>query len=141
MSSTDSHTLIRRYFEVWNGGDIDVLDDLLDPAYINHSSGMPTPPPPGPDGLKPVVQALRGAFSDLNYDVHQVVVENGMAAVRSTMTGTHDGSLFGMPPTGRSVEVTQMQFERIADGRLAEHWRTTDDLTLMRQLGQIPDAG
>ncbi len=30
-----------------------------------------------------------------------------------------------------------MQFERIANGKMIEHWRVTDDLSLMKQLGQI----
>jgi predicted ester cyclase len=54
------------------------------------------------------------------------------------MTGTHEGELFGLAPTHRKVRVMQIQIERVKDGRIAEHWRVTDDLTLMRQLGVVP---
>ncbi len=54
------------------------------------------------------------------------------------MTGTHDGDLFGIPPTHHKVRVMQIQIERVKDGRIGEHWRVTDELTLMRQLGVVP---
>jgi predicted ester cyclase len=53
------------------------------------------------------------------------------------MTGTHEGDLFGLPPTHRRVRVNQIQIERITNGRIAEHWRVTDELTLMKQLGVV----
>ena len=54
------------------------------------------------------------------------------------MTGTHRGDLFGIPPTHRSDEVMPRQSERVRNGRITEHWRVTDELTLMRQLGVVP---
>ena len=53
------------------------------------------------------------------------------------MTGTHTGVFFGIEPTGKKIEVHQMQFERIFDGKMIEHWRVTDDLSMMKQLDQI----
>ena len=90
----DGSTLARRYFEeVWNRGQVDVLDELLAPEYVN-----PTPsfgnPPPGPNGLKPIVLAMRRAFPDLHFTIEDVVVTPDAVAVRTTMTGTHTrGSL------------------------------------------------
>jgi predicted ester cyclase len=57
------------------------------------------------------------------------------------MTGTHEGDLFGIAPTRRKVSVMQIQIERIKDGRIVEHWRVTDELSLMRQLGVVPNNG
>ena len=54
------------------------------------------------------------------------------------MTGPHRGDLFGIASTHRSVEVMQLQIERVRNGRITEHWRVTDELTLMRQLGVVP---
>ena len=54
------------------------------------------------------------------------------------MTGTHEGDLFGIAPTHRRVAVTQIQIERLRRGRIVAHWRVTDELTLMRQLGIVP---
>lgn len=130
--------LVRRYFEeVWNQGRVDVLDELLSPTYINHTPSTPNPVP-GPAGLKPIVLALRGAFPNLHYRIQDIITTDNRAVARVIMTGTHEGDLFGLPPTGRKVEVDQINIEEIgADGRIVEHWRVTDELTLMKQLGQF----
>jgi steroid delta-isomerase-like uncharacterized protein len=134
----DGQTLARRYFEeVWNQGKVDVLDELLGPDYINHTPSTGRPPA-GPAGLKPIVLAIRRAFPDLHYTIEEVIVSADHVVIRTTMTGTHEGDLFGIAPTQRKVKVMQIQIERIRDGRIVEHWRVTDELSLMRQLGVIP---
>jgi steroid delta-isomerase-like uncharacterized protein len=126
--------LVRRYFdEVWNAGHLDVLDELLAPDYLNHTPSTPNPPR-GPEGLKPIVAAIRAAFPDLHYAVEDVIATDEAAIARVIMTGTHRGDLFGIAPTGRRIRVNQINIEHIRNGRIAEHWRVTDELSLMRQL-------
>ena len=139
MSIIDKNkALIERYFEeVWNQGKLVVLDEIISVNYINHSPGMPNPPC-GPEGLKPIVTAIRLAFPDLKYVIENVVVSDDQVAIHTTMYGTHLGDFFGLAPTGKTIKVAQMQIERIQNGRIVEHWRVTDDLSLLRQLGQIP---
>jgi steroid delta-isomerase-like uncharacterized protein len=133
----DGRTIARRYFEeVWNQGKVDVLDELLAPDYVNHTPSTGHPPP-GPAGLKPIVLAIRGAFPDLHYTIEDVIVTADTVVIRTTMTGTHEGDLFGVPPTRRKIKVMQIQIERIKNGRIVEHWRVTDELSLMRQLGVV----
>jgi len=134
----DGHTLARRYFdEVWNQGKVEVLDELLSPDYVNHTPSVGNPPA-GPAGLKPIVLALRRAFPDLHFTIDDVIVAADVVVIRTTMTGTHEGTHFGVPPTHRKVRVMQIQIERIRNGRIVEHWRVTDELSLMRQLGVFP---
>ena len=134
----DGQTLARRYFEeVWNQGRVDVLDALLAPDYINHTPSTGRPPK-GPEGLKPIVLAMRRAFPDLHFTIEDVIVTADNVVIRTTMTGTHDGDLFGIPATHREVSVMQIQIERVKDDRIVEHWRVTDELSLMRQLGVVP---
>ena len=129
--------LITRYFEeVWNNGKLDVLDEIIAPDYINHSPGMGNPIP-GPEGLKPIVAAIRQAFPDLKYVIENIVIADDQVAVHTTMHGTHKGDFFGLAPTNKVIKVAQMQIERIANNKIVEHWRVTDDLTMLQQLGQI----
>ena len=129
--------IVRRYFEeVWNQGR---PDELLDPAYVNHTPSTPNPPP-GPAGLKPIVATIRLGFPDLHFRIDRiedVVAPPTHAVARTLMTGTHRGDLLGLKPTGRQIAVNQINIERIAGGRIIEHWRVTDELTLMRQLGIV----
>jgi predicted ester cyclase len=59
-------------------------------------------------------------------------------AVRGTCSGTHEGELWGIPPTGERFAAQQSHWFRVADGRVAEHWALRDDLGMMRQLGIAP---
>lgn len=137
-AAADGVTLARRYFEeAWNLGKVEVLDELLAPEYVNHTPSAGNPPP-GPNGLKPIVLAMRRAFPDLHFTIEEVVATPDAVAIRTTMTGTHHGDLFGIAPTHRRVHVMQIQIERVRGGRIVEHWRVTDELTLMRQLGVVP---
>jgi steroid delta-isomerase-like uncharacterized protein len=135
MSITQVNTLITRYFEeVWNQGRVDVLDELLTPDYRNHSPSIPNPRP-GPADLKPIVMAMRSGISDLRYQILDLIATPDKVAVYVRVTGTHTGTLFGIPATGRSIDIRQMQIEWLENGRIAQHWRVTDELALMRQLG------
>jgi hypothetical protein len=127
---TAQRELITRYFdEVWNRGHVEVLDELLDPQYLNHSPGGGTPRP-GPADLKPIVQAVRRGIPDVHYEVLDMVMEPGKVAVCTRLTGTHEGDYFGIAPTGRRIDVRQMQIEWIREGRIWQHWRITEDLAL-----------
>lgn len=137
MSKLKDEQLIIRYFEeVWNKGKLDVLDEIISPDYINHSPGLPNPIP-GPAGLKPIVAGMRIAFLDLKYVIHNMVIADDQVAIHTTMQGTHTGDFFGLAPTNKVINVNQMQIERIANNQIIEHWRVTDELTLLRQLGQL----
>lgn len=132
-----NENIIKRYIEeVWNQGKLEVLDEIIDPSYINHSPGAPNPIP-GPEGLKPIIAGMRKAFPDLKFTIENMVITDEQVVIHCTMHGTHTGDLFGLPPTGRKVKVNQMQIERIKNGKIVEHWRQSDDLGMMRQLGQL----
>jgi steroid delta-isomerase-like uncharacterized protein len=133
-----NEALLRAYFEdVWNRGDLDALDRLLAPGYVNHTPSFGYPPP-GPDGLKPIVKAIRAAFPDLHYVIEDVIATPTHVVARVRMQGTQTGTLFGAPPTERRIDVQQINIERIEHGRIVEHWRVTDELEMLRQLGRVP---
>jgi predicted ester cyclase len=126
---------VREYFDhVWSKGEIERLDHLLAPAYVNHTPSFGRPPP-GPEGLKPIVVALRAAFPDLHYTIEDVIATPDHVVARVRMRGTHLGPLGDLQPTGRSIDVLQINIERFEKGRIVEHWRVTDELALMKQLG------
>jgi predicted ester cyclase len=71
--------------------------------------------------------------------VDDVIVGGDKAVARVRVTGTHKGPFAGMPPTGRAIEMKLIDIMRFdSDGRATEHWGIADELSLMRQLGVIP---
>ena len=70
-----------------------------------------------------------------------IAVEGDYAGWLVRMTGTNTGSLMGMPPTGRHVEITGTSIDRFdADGQLVESWDQWDNLGFMTQLGISAEA-
>ena len=125
-----------KYFEeVWNKGNIQVLDTILTADYKNHTPSVPTID--GPAGLKPIVLAIRKAFPDLKFEIKEVIATEGFVTIRTVMTGIQSDTLFGQPPTNKKIAVNQINIEKIRDGKIAEHWRVTDELTMLRQLGLV----
>jgi steroid delta-isomerase-like uncharacterized protein len=134
---TKNKQIVETYFnEVWNKGNVDLLDQLLTENYINHTPSTPNPPT-GAVGLKPIVKAIRKGFPDLHYEIKDLIVTKEKVIARVIMTGTQTGSLFGIPPTGKKVVVNQINIEKIEHGKIAEHWRVTDELTMLKQLGVV----
>jgi predicted ester cyclase len=125
---------VREYFDhVWSKGEIERLDRLLAPTYANDTPSFGRPAP-GPEGLKPIVVALRAAFPDLHYAIEDMIATPDHVVARVRMQGTHLGPLGDLQPTGRSIDVLQINIERFENGRIVEHWRVTDELALMNQL-------
>ncbi len=127
---------LQRYFmEGWNQGRLEVFDEIIHPSFQNHNPYTPNLLP-GAQGVKAAVALLRVAFPDLRFVIEDQVITDLKVATRCTMYGTHQGSYFGIAPTGKRIAVKQFQIDRFVDGKIIEHWRLADGLGLLRQLGQ-----
>ena len=139
--SEENKAIVRRIFEeVWNQNDLAVADEVVASDQVNHDPGLPGMPS-GPEGLKYLVQTFRAAFPDLQFTVEDQVAEGDKVVTRWTMRGSNTGSFLGMPPTGRTVAVSGINIDRLANGKLVEHWRSADQLGMLQQLGLIPTPG
>ena len=137
MSAEESKATMRQYFGVFEQGNIDLLDELLAPDYINHSPATPDLPT-GPEGVKAVVSMFRSAMPDLRVIIEDMIAEGEKVATYYTLEGTHEGELFGVSPTGQRLSNKSITVERVSGGKIREHWRVSDELGMMQQLGVIP---
>jgi predicted ester cyclase len=138
MSAEENKALFRRFYEeVGNRGNLSVADELIAPDFINHAASPESNR--GPESMRGSVTWARNAFPDVHFEIEELVAEGDIVAGRLTMSGTHEGSLMGERPTGRSVRTNHMHFVRFRDGKAVEHWGVRDDLGMMRQLGLIPE--
>lgn len=114
--------------------------DLVDTVLAPQWDDIPLAPGqgPGPEGIKPIIRSFGEAFPDVHITIHDVIQAPGQIAVRAEITGTHQGELFGIAPTGKKVGFRLHEFHTLSDGRVTTTWHMEDWFGLFLQLGQFP---
>jgi predicted ester cyclase len=91
--------------------------------------------PHGLEGAKALHEKTLLGMPDYHTRIDDLIAEGDKVAVRVTITGTHTGNFWGVPPTGRQVHLTGIYIVRIANGKIVEHWGEENGLRVFRQLG------
>ena len=134
--SIDPKILNRRWIQAFNEHDWEGEDACRSADYLAHLSGMSGPL--DTNGWVGFIQAFHTAFPDAHITVEDDISAGDIVASRWTLTGTHQGEFQGVPPTGRPIRVSGIDFSRVVDGRIAEHWAQFDLMALMQQIGAVP---
>lgn len=130
---------VRRYYdEVLNTGDLDRMAEFVAEDWVDLS---PFPgQPQGLEGSRARLAGVRNAFPDFHLTIVDQITNGDRVAQRVTGTGTHLGEFMGIPPTGRSFEVTAVELLRFRGGKEVEHFVLIDMLSMLGQLGVIPQG-
>jgi steroid delta-isomerase-like uncharacterized protein len=137
MSERNKAQVRRVIEEIYNRGDLDVIDEVAASDLIIRIGSEEIR---GRDEIKRYVAGLRAGFPDLTLTVEDQIAEGDMVVTRWTARGTHAGEFQGIPATGRTVRVTGTDIGRIVDGRTVDCWVNMDQLGLMQQLrGEAAD--
>jgi steroid delta-isomerase-like uncharacterized protein len=139
MSTEANKALIRRFVEeVLNQKNLDAIDDICSPDFVEHD---PLPGQgPGAEGLKQLfAQQFFPAFPDLRWTVKDMVAEGDYVMSRSTWTGTHKAAFLGIPATGKRVTVDAWTNDHVVDGRFTDSRILMNALSMLQQLGVIPE--
>jgi steroid delta-isomerase-like uncharacterized protein len=127
--------VVRQLFEATDRHDIERMRQLISITnYLFHFPGMP---PMDWNTTKQFSTALASSFPDLGHEIVDMVAEGDKVAVRLNVTGTHKGELQGIPPTGKKVSFSAMDFITLIDGKVAEEWLNADIMGLIQQIGAI----
>ena len=137
MSIEANRFAMRRFTEFINTADQNLGEELIAANAVFWVPGRPEPMR-GLAGYMNVMGMMRSGFSDIQWSLEETVAEGDKIAARFTMTGTHDGTFLGVPPTGRKIEVSAMNFYRLAGGKFVEEYGQPDLLGLLQQIGAIP---
>lgn len=130
---------MRSAYQKISSGDIAGFGELVAEDFVEHEEtpGLPSTK----EGTLAFFEMMRSAFPDLDMAVDDVLVDGAKAVARVTFTGTHQGDFMGMPATGKAVDVQIIDIMRFDDaGLVCEHWGVADMMSLMEQIGAIPDG-
>jgi predicted ester cyclase len=126
MSIEENKQFIQRYFNAINGKPKPAA--VLDLYMVD-------------DELKAHIQTAEEAFPLYRLDPEEILAEGDLVSVRGWVRGVHRGPFMGVPPTGKPVEFSIFITYRIAAGKIVEHWMLTDNITVMQQIGMMPNPG
>jgi steroid delta-isomerase-like uncharacterized protein len=130
MRSPERDLVARFYDEVLNQQQLDVMEQLFDPDFVEHG----TPPVTGLEGFRSFIRGLVEGLPDVHLTVADWIAEGDRVVARCSVTGTHHGEFLGFPPTGKPISWTSIHIWRVANGRLLERWSEADVLGIVEQV-------
>jgi steroid delta-isomerase-like uncharacterized protein len=84
------------------------------------------------------------AFADYVFGIEDLIIEGDRVALLGRVTGRHSGEFFGVPATGRRIDIPCGFFYRFEDGLIVHERRILDFTGLLVQVGVLrakPAAG
>lgn len=138
LEMTSPEKAIERLFEhVWNQKNTTVAEELVHDEYYIHDRDV-AEQLLGPALYKELANRTEVIFPDMDFTIKDMVSSGEKVALRWTMTGTHEGVMNGIEPTGRQVELHAVEINHFENGQLIETWTQGDQLGLLQQVGALP---
>jgi predicted ester cyclase len=137
MPAEQTKAVVRHYFEEIHKRNIEVLDELLAPNYVDHTP-LPFPVPPGREGTIQTANAALRATPDGWHHLTAQVADGDLVLTMIDAGGTFEQDLFDIHATGKPITMSGMALHRVNDGRLVEHWAISDFAGLFQQIGLMP---
>ena len=136
MSEANKAVVLRVFDEIINHGKLEVAEEVTTPTTQVH---VPfAHPGHGTPGLQKIASGLREGFPDIRVQVDEILAVDDRVVVRwQTTRQTHTGEYRGLPPTGKEVRVTAIQWFRLENERIVEFWLEMDQLNAIRQMGVV----
>jgi len=129
--------IVRRIIDdVWNARRPELIDDLFRKDFILRTrEGRLF----GPDGYRHFYTLYIKAFPDLKLTIDDLISEGDRVVCLYTATGTHSGQIMDIAPTGKTITTKGVVITRFSEGKMSESWHFHDDLTLMQEIGALPE--
>jgi steroid delta-isomerase-like uncharacterized protein len=132
--------LIRKWFEeVWNQGREETIDAMCSKKAIGQGQAQHGADIHGPEEFKVLWRRIRSAFSSIQVDIQDTIEQDGKVVARWTIAMTHTAPFLGIAPANKRVSVNGISIQRFVDGQIVEAWDSWDQLSLLVQLGGVPE--
>src|SRR3990172_10120124 len=97
--SEENKAVVRKFYKMMELGDPVMAEDVVLADYVNHNAlpGQKS----GIEGFREFVTSIKNALPDIQFNVEDQIAEGDKVVSRYTVSGTHQGTLFGVPATGK----------------------------------------
>lgn len=132
MTTTTATSIAREFWESWGRGDLDATwrEYVAADIVIHPSSGFEFTR----ESWLETEKALQAAFENIKVEVLAQIEHGDMVATRWSVTARQTGEFFGVPSSGKTATLTGTTFDRVRNGKLAEHWAEVGVPQFLQQL-------
>ncbi|MHA1960597.1 MAG: ester cyclase [Candidatus Thorarchaeota archaeon] len=135
-SSEENKEIGRKLMEAVNKQDLELLDDLVVPEYVNPQLKVRSL-----DDLKQILSRQYAGFPDVHRTIEDIIADEDTVWIRVRITGTHTGEYRGKAPTGKKYVMDAVPHYRIVDGKIVEGWSVFNPLDMFKQLDVVEYKG
>ena len=135
MSVEENKALVRRFLEEQARGNLDVIDELLSPDFVDRAL-LPGQGSTREDFKRAVTEIL-DAFSIIDFTIEEQIAEGDTVVTKYSEKSVIRGEFGGLPPTGTEENFEGIYIHRISDGKITEEWSQANTLhTTLERLAQ-----
>src|SRR5918995_6660695 len=121
MSTEKNKALVRRFLQAHASGDVDTVDEMLAPDFVDHN--LIPGQQPGREGYLRALTEYHGAYSHTRYVIEKQLAEGDEVVTTFAVRATHDrGEWMGLAPTGKEFNALLVLIHRIVGSKIAEEW-------------------
>src|SRR5215211_2475066 len=132
MSAERNKALVRRFLEAHAKGDLDTLEEMLAPDFVDHN--LIPGQRPGREGYLRSFTEFHAAYSHTRYVIEKQLAEGDEVVTTFAVSAIHDrGEWMGLVPTGKEFKALLVLIHRIVGGKIAEEWSQGSGLAELTQ--------
>lgn len=140
MSEAPKAAMEKLFADVWNGQYPETVATLVHEDYTIHDRDLANELA-GPRLYRALAESTREIFPDARFTIEEIFGSGDKVVIRWRMTGTHEGELYGVKPTGTTVELPAIEINRFTDDKLVETWTQSDTYGLLEQIDAVSSPG
>jgi steroid delta-isomerase-like uncharacterized protein len=120
--------LVHKWIEAWRNNNLALIDELFTQDYAVNGTVI------GPQGVKQAVHFLHAVFSEITFELNEMVAEDDKVVVRWTVRGRQVGDFMGIAPTRKFVELQGINIYRVRDGKISVNHERTNVVEVIQGL-------
>jgi steroid delta-isomerase-like uncharacterized protein len=137
MSKDSNKAAMNLFLDFINTADEKLAEEIISQDAQFYVPGRPVPMK-GPEGYLNIIAMMRSGFPDIQWKLEELIAEDDNVAARFTMHGTHQGTFFGVQPTGKQIRVGAINIYHFSNGQIVEEYGQPDLIGLLGQIGGLP---
>lgn len=129
----------KAFYEMFNKSDWAGIEKIIDPKFEDHSVMFPNGMVQSRDSMMKNIKMFKEGFPDGKFEILSVAGAGDKVFIEFHYTGTNTGSMMGMPASNKKIDYKGVDLLQMKDGLATHHWDYGDNVTMMVQMGYMPD--